>query len=105
MSANTDPVCAHGIPIGDGCSDCARPPSFGHRGPPSSIQVTGNYYSRQIKGTPVDVYDILYAFKITCPAQAHAIKKCLRNGIGSKSRKQDLQEAVVSLKRAIEEME
>jgi hypothetical protein len=61
-------------------------------------------YSRNIKGVSVDVYDVLAAFNITCPAQAHAAKKLLRNGKGAKSRAQDLREAIVSLERALEMM-
>lgn len=51
----------------------------------------------------IDVYDVLTAFGITCPAQAHAIKKMLMPGErGHKSRVQDLEEAIVAIQRAIE---
>lgn len=51
-----------------------------------------------------DVYDVLKAFGITCPAQAHAIKKMLAPGqrSGGKSRKQDIEEAIWSLNRSLE---
>jgi predicted nucleic acid-binding Zn-ribbon protein len=51
----------------------------------------------------IDVYDVLLAFNVTNPATAHAIKKLLMPGNrGYKSTVQDLQEAIVSIKRAIE---
>lgn len=49
-----------------------------------------------------DVYDVLTAFAVTCPARQHAIKKLLCAGQrGSKSELQDLQEAGQSVERAI----
>jgi len=49
----------------------------------------------------VDVYDVLVAFDVTCPATAHAIKKILCAGQrGHKSYTEDINEAVVSLERA-----
>lgn len=51
----------------------------------------------------VDVYDVLRAFNVTCPATQHAIKKLLCPGMrGSKSAKQDIGEAIGSLRRALE---
>lgn len=51
----------------------------------------------------IDVYAVLMAFEVTCPARAHAIKKLLMAGRrGSKSAVQDLEEAVVAIRRAIE---
>lgn len=50
-----------------------------------------------------DVYDVLTAFGVTCPAQAHAVKKALMPGLrGSKSVDQDFMEAIQSLERARE---
>jgi len=50
-----------------------------------------------------DIYDILEAYEVTCPARAHAIKKLLCAGLrGSKDGLQDLQEAAQALDRAIE---
>lgn len=49
-----------------------------------------------------DVYDILTAFKVVCPARQHAIKKLLCAGQrGAKSEMQDLEEAAQSVGRAI----
>jgi hypothetical protein len=50
-----------------------------------------------------DVYDVLKAFGVTCPARAHAIKKLLLPGQrGAKSEVQDLKEALASVSRAID---
>lgn len=50
----------------------------------------------------VDVYEVLEAFKVTCPARQHAIKKILCAGLrGEKDSIQDLIEAQSSLGRAI----
>lgn len=61
-------------------------------------------YDRLIKpGITVDVYDVLIAFEISCPALAHALKKLLAAGSrGVKSTTQDKQEAIASIKRSIE---
>jgi len=49
-----------------------------------------------------DVYSVLEAFGVTCPARQHAIKKLLMPGQrGAKSTVQDLDEALVSVSRAI----
>ena len=51
----------------------------------------------------VDVYDVIAAFKVTCPAAAHAIKKLLAPGQrGVKSKNVDLREAQISIKRSIQ---
>jgi hypothetical protein len=51
----------------------------------------------------VDVYDVLKAFDVRCPAIQHAIKKLLCAGIrGHKDKRQDLAEARASIGRAIE---
>jgi len=51
----------------------------------------------------VDVYDVLRAFGVTCPAAQHAVKKLLCPGLrGSKSAEQDIEEAASSCRRAIE---
>lgn len=60
-------------------------------------------YTRTIKGVEVDVYDVLVAFGVTCPATAHAVKKCLMPGArGHKDEVQDLAEASQALGRAVE---
>jgi len=63
-----------------------------------------NKYQREIKpGVWVDVYDVLQAFSVTCPAMAHGIKKCLAPGQrGVKDSIQDKNEAVASINRSIE---
>ena len=51
----------------------------------------------------VDVYDVLQAFGVDCPALQHAIKKLLCAGLrGNKSAEQDIEEAASSCRRAIE---
>lgn len=65
-----------------------------------------NKYDRVIYGLGnescvVDVYDVLDAYDVTCPAIQHAIKKLLCPGSrGSKGRAQDIQEALSSVVRA-----
>ncbi len=51
----------------------------------------------------IDVYDVLKAFNVTCPATQHAIKKMLMAGErGHKNKQTDLDEAIQSLQRAKE---
>lgn len=66
--------------------------------------MSANKYQRKIKpGIYVDVYDVLKAFNVTCPAMAHGIKKCLASGQrGAKSSVQDKNEAIASIRRSIE---
>ena len=53
-----------------------------------------------------DVYDVLRAFEVACPATQHAIKKLLMAGKrGHKDTMQDLKEARASIDRAIEIVE
>mgnify|MGYP001232478946 CR=1 FL=1 len=62
-----------------------------------------NKYARIIYGVEVDVYDVLVAWNVTCPATQHAIKKLLMPGQrGSKDKLQDLEEAKQAIERAIE---
>lgn len=63
-----------------------------------------NKYQREIKpGVFVDVYDVLRAFNVTCPAMAHGVKKCLAPGQrGVKDSIQDKNEAIASINRSIE---
>ena len=50
-----------------------------------------------------DVYDVLAAFAVTCPATQHAIKKLLCAGLrGHKDKTKDFEEAIESIERAIE---
>ena len=58
-------------------------------------------YNRKIKGVTVDVYDVIKAFDVTCPALQHLIKKALCAGLrGHKNREQDLRDIVDSALRA-----
>jgi hypothetical protein len=51
----------------------------------------------------VDVYNVLDAFSVSCPARAHAVKKHLCAGIRGKGpEEQDLSEAVICAERAVE---
>lgn len=65
-------------------------------------------YNRTIKNAKgetmeVDVYDVLQAFDVQCPALQHLAKKALCAGLrGHKSREQDLLDIQASAKRAIE---
>jgi hypothetical protein len=60
-------------------------------------------YHRVIKGSEIDVYDVLKAYGVTCPAIAHAIKKLLLPGERhAKTWEQDINEAIASLERAKE---
>lgn len=62
-----------------------------------------NKYEKRVKNTTIDVYDVLVAFDVTCPAMQHAIKKCLMSGQrGHKDTNQDKREAIQSIERSIE---
>ncbi len=69
-----------------------------------------NKYIRQISAVDdfngfmnVDIYAVIEAFGVKCPATQHAIKKLLCAGIrGQKSTAQDLEEARESITRAIQ---
>jgi len=62
-----------------------------------------NKYQRQVPSTTIDVYDVLKAWGVTCPATQHAIKKLLQpGGRGHKDKLTDLREAMASILRAIE---
>jgi len=71
--------------------------------PPPFIPTTTNKYVRTISGVDLDVYDILKAWNVTCPATQHAIKKLLMPGQrGHKDKLNDLEEAHAAIQRAIE---
>lgn len=51
----------------------------------------------------VDVYDVLEAFGVTCPALQHLLKKGLCAGLrGHKNQTEDLLDILASAKRALE---
>lgn len=81
--------------------------------PPATTPDRGSKYHRTITQTilgdthglsvTVDVYDVLRAFGVSCPALQHAVKKLLCAGMrGNKSAEQDIEEAANSCRRAIE---
>lgn len=73
--------------------------------PVATVPVVGNpKYNREIKpGTFVDVYDVLYAFKVTDPCLQHLIKKALAAGQrGHKDARQDLVDIRDSAQRALD---
>jgi hypothetical protein len=60
-------------------------------------------YHVECNGQMIDVYDVLKAFNVVNPATQHAIKKLLKGGQrGFKDVNKDYQEAIESIKRAIE---
>lgn len=65
-------------------------------------------YNRKIRDKngveiTIDVYDVLVAFDVKCPAMQHAIKKMLCSGLrGYKDTTQDKEEAIASIVRSIE---
>lgn len=63
-----------------------------------------NRYAKPFPGgRSFDVYDVLTAFNVTCPAVAHAVKKLLCAGQrGHKDRATDIAEAQAALARAVE---
>lgn len=66
-------------------------------------QPPANKYARTIKGTQLDVYDVLAAYQVICPALQHLIKKALVCGNrGHKDQAEDLQDIVDSALRARE---
>lgn len=65
----------------------------------------GEKYTRTLAclASRIDVYDVLEAFAIHCPAVQHAVKKLLCAGQrGYKDRLTDLRESAVAIQRAIE---
>lgn len=67
-----------------------------------------NKYHRTIDGLfgeslTVDVYEVIEAFDVRCPARQHAIKKLLCAGLREKGdAMQDLNEALISVSRAVD---
>ena len=93
-----------------------RPTKPAPEQPPAPTPDRGSKYHRTITQTlagethgssvVVDVYDVLQAFGVDCPALQHAVKKLLCAGLrGAKSAEQDISEAANSCRRAIELLE
>jgi hypothetical protein len=74
------------------------------RGVKPMAATTDNKYHREIKPhVYIDMYDVLKAFRVTCPALQHLIKKALAAGErGHKSKLQDLDDIIDSAIRARE---
>lgn len=67
------------------------------------VATNDSKYNRPCKGITIDVYDVLKAFNVTCPALQHLIKKALAVGQrGHKDTSEDLKDILASAKRAIE---
>jgi hypothetical protein len=62
----------------------------------------GKHYKFQYKGHKIDPYRIFDIYKITHPAQQHAVKKLLRAGNSVKSLEQDIREVIATLERWLE---
>lgn len=72
----------------------------------SNFNASGSKYLRAVTclvNGKADVYAVLEAFNVTCPARQHAIKKLLCSGIrGKGDALQDLTEAADAIDRAIQ---
>jgi hypothetical protein len=69
------------------------------------VNHSGSKYLRDVQliGGKIDVYAVLVAFGVSCPARQHAIKKLLCAGLRGKGDElQDLRESIDAVKRAIE---
>lgn len=73
---------------------------------PHSFNASGSKYLREMRclvDGKADVYAVIDAFNVTCPARQHAIKKLLCSGIRGKGDViQDLSEARDAVDRAIQ---
>lgn len=71
----------------------------------TNIGHSGSKYLRSVASNAdgfSDVYDVLEAFSVTCPARQHAIKKLLYSGIrGKGDAMKDLTECKDAVDRAI----
>lgn len=72
----------------------------------TAFNKSGSKYLREVTCAidgKVDVYSVLEAFNVVCPARQHAIKKLLCSGIrGKGDAVQDLEEAKDAVERAIQ---
>lgn len=113
--------CDNGIPPEPGFGPCTR--EKGHSGPCShpalpkatvitehegkkylkTIKAAAGSYAEMTEGIRVDVYAVIEAFGVTCPARQHAIKKILCAGTRGKGDTiADLTGAIAALNRAIQ---
>ena len=83
----------------------SRRGEFEHVGDPQTDNHSGSKYLRgvQLVSGKIDVYAVLVAFGVACPARQHAIKKLLCAGLRGKGDElQDLRESIDAVRRAIE---
>jgi hypothetical protein len=69
------------------------------------VNHSGSKYLRDVQliSGKIDVYAVLVAFGVSCPARQHAIKKLLCAGLRGKGDElQDLRESIDAVRRAIE---
>lgn len=65
-----------------------------------------SHYFRPCPYEAIDIYRVLDLFEVTCPARQHAIKKLMCAGSrGDKDLRQDIEEAVATLKRKLDMMD
>jgi hypothetical protein len=72
---------------------------------PQADTHSGSKYLRDVQliDGKIDVYAVLVAFGVSCPARQHAIKKLLCAGLRGKGDElQDLRESIDAVRRAIE---
>jgi len=68
-----------------------------------AIDISRTKYNVEYKGITLDVYDVLKAFDVRCPALQHLIKKALKaGGRGHKDLTTDLDDIIASAIRAKE---
>ena len=72
----------------------------------TDYKVTGNHYGVYCEcNKRWDVYQILESYGVADYCLGHAIKKLLRCGKGTKSERQDIEEAISTLTRKLEMMD
>lgn len=72
----------------------------------SPVDHSGSKYFKPVVGAvdgQIDVYAVIATYDVKCPGRQHAIKKLLLAGDrGKGNTKQDLEEAIDAIKRAIQ---
>lgn len=66
---------------------------------PGNSAASDKHYRFTYRGVKLDPYRIFRIYRITDPAQQHAIKKLLRAGQSVKSLDQDIDEVIMTLTR------
>jgi hypothetical protein len=89
---------------GSGCCEGHAPYPIAPE--PAAFNASGSKYLRKMTALVdgrADVYAVLDAFKVSCPARQHAIKKLLCTGLrGKGDSMQDLKEARDAVDRSIQ---